>query len=77
MNKRIRNQVLKTVDDEQRKPLFVKLLVECWNDDRPHFGGGMPHRYDGKAKRCSYCDRPINWKPINAGYIAGMICEDD
>ena len=30
-------------------------------DDRPHFGGTMPHRYEspgrGLAPRCVYCDK--------------------
>jgi hypothetical protein len=63
--------IIKTVEDCDH--LLIKLLIECWNAESPHFGGAMPHRYDGIEKTCSYCTRPKDWKPVNAGYYAGQI----
>lgn len=37
-------------------------VLKLWNDDKPHFGGGRPHRYDGGDDECSYCLRPKDWK---------------
>jgi len=38
-----------------------------WDEDLPHFGGGMPHRWQEKDDqgnvRCSYCFRPRDYKP--------------
>lgn len=62
--------------DEKLSPQHSKLLkaaakelgktedevLKMWNDDKPHFGGGMPHRYDAGSKECSYCLRPKDWE---------------
>lgn len=40
----------------------MKLLIECWNEETPHFGGSGPHRYDDADKECCYCNRPKDWK---------------
>ena len=48
--------------------ICIKLVLEMWNDEAPHFGGSGPHRYDGSDKECCYCIRPKDWKPVNAGY---------
>lgn len=40
-------------------------IIKIWNAEQPHFGSEMGHRYDGKSKVCSYCNRPKNWKPRN------------
>lgn len=61
--------------EREYKHLMFKLLIECWNDENPHFGGDMPHRYDGKEKECCYCGRPKDWKPINAGFIASELAQ--
>jgi len=52
----------------QNKPWLLALIIKQWNAETPHFGGDMPHRYDGKSRRCSYCERPKNWKPRNVFY---------
>lgn len=59
------------------KNIGVKLLLECWNADTPHFGGGMPHRYDGSDKECAYCLRPKTWKKINPGLAVGFIDDSE
>ena len=74
ISKAITNKVNKTLDEN--RGLSIKLLIECWNEETPHFAGGGPHRYDGRSAHCAYCNRPKNWKPKNAGYIAMMLTED-
>jgi len=71
MTKRNVSLVKKTIKDNDT--LMAKLLLECWNAERPHFGGVGPHRYDGKDKNCCYCNRPKNWKPVNAGMEACLV----
>jgi hypothetical protein len=56
--------VLNTIKDNQ--PLMIKMLLELWNAERPHFGGVAPHRYDGRSNRCWYCSRPKKWAKVNA-----------
>ncbi len=75
MNKRVIKQVTKTFFDDDYRQLLLKLMLECWNAKTPHFGGGGPHRYDGKSKKCGYCNRPINWKPVNPSFAASEIRE--
>jgi hypothetical protein len=53
--------------------LMFKLLIECWNAKTPHFGGDMPHRYDGTSKECAYCNRPKDWAPYNSGFLASQL----
>lgn len=65
---------------EEFQSLMIKSLLEMWNARTPHFGGSGPHRYDGISKECSYCLRPKNWKPVNAGFwsseiLYGTACE--
>lgn len=54
---------------------LAKLLLECWNDENPHFGRSMPHRYDGVKKFCSYCGRPKDWVKVNPGTFCTSIVE--
>lgn len=75
---RIAGKALKVI--QAHPALAVKLLLECWNAEAPHFGGGdggMPHRYDGNLKRCAYCLRPKRWKQANPGFIAGHTPGDE
>lgn len=53
--------------------LPAKLILECWNAERPHFGGAAGHRYDGNSRTCAYCFRPKTWKPVNAGYHSSCL----
>jgi hypothetical protein len=55
--------------------LLMKLLLECWNAETPHFGGCGPHRYDNNSKYCGYCNRPKDWAKVNASYSANEILE--
>ena len=52
----------------------AKIILEHWNAERPHFGGGGPHRYNtAKDKECCYCGRPRDWKCVNAGFVASEV----
>lgn len=53
--------------------LLIKLILELWNSERPHFGGDSSHRYNGTDKTCAYCFRPKDWKSINASYYANEL----
>lgn len=64
-------RLIKTINENET--LTLKLLIECWNSQTPHFGGIAPHRYDDANKLCSYCNRPKNWIAVNAGYYASEI----
>jgi len=75
MKKPAIKQVAKSFTDENMRPLLLKLLLECWNAETPHFLGNGPHRYDGKSKKCAYCNRPMNWKPVNPGFASHEILE--
>lgn len=69
----VQKLILNTATGEDFRCGMIKLLIECWNHDTPHFGGCGPHRYDGNEKLCAYCNRPKNWKKVNAGYYAGEL----
>lgn len=56
--------------------LKLKLIIECWNAETPHFGGAGPHRYDGREKRCAYCARPKDWKALNSGWWASELLSE-
>ncbi len=71
------SQVRKQLKNDDMQVCLAKLLLECWNAETPHFGGCGPHRYDGTDKFCAYCNRPKNWKPQNAGYLAGQVVYGD
>lgn len=45
--------------------LIRSMIIKLWNADNPHFNGDAGHRYVGKNKYCSYCNRPKNWEPRN------------
>lgn len=63
-------RLVAALDAEGMRHCLLKLLIECWNADAPHFGGTGPYRYDGRARLCAYCDRPKGWKPVNPGITA-------
>jgi len=58
-------QLAKVFSDKNYESRVLKLLIDCWNEPKPHFGGDGPHRYDSKSKICCYCGRPKGWKPIS------------
>ena len=69
--------ILKTVKDPDFQHCLIKLLLECWNSDNPHFSGLMPHRYDDSSRYCGYCGRPKNWKAMHPGVTASNILYSD
>lgn len=71
--KTLRPKLKRMLKSEDYQVCLLKLLLECWNAETPHFGGCGPHRYDGQSKTCSYCGRPKSWKPVNPGYVAGEV----
>ena len=56
--------------------LVFKLLIDCWNAERPHFNNSGPHRYDGSDKECAYCCRPKDWKKSNSLFLAELLTEE-
>ena len=70
LTKRNKTQLMRTATDEECRWIVLKLVLECWNANLPHFGGCMPHRYDGADRFCAYCNRPKDWTPVNPGVTA-------
>jgi hypothetical protein len=75
MNKKLKQQIMSKFN-KLDESYFIKLMIETWNDDAPHFNGMGPHRYDDRSKECSYCLRPKNWKKVNAGMAVIELSED-
>ena len=75
MNKQTKNRILREFQNEDMRHCLLKLMLECWNAETPHFGGVGSHRYEGKSQACVYCNRPRNWAPINAGVTAGDLLD--
>jgi hypothetical protein len=69
----LKKLVLPLLQEEFMQHIMIKLLLECWNANTPHFGGDGPHRYDGKDRKCAYCSRPKDWVNVNPGVAASEI----
>ena len=64
--KRLNKKQIATLNRMQLNKAWVfSSIIKLWNEEAPHFNGGMPHRYDDGEKACAYCGRPKSWTPRN------------